>query len=765
MKNKFGKLKLNKKNISYLILTLSLLSFSFLSSFSANATPDSSLYFNPSTATVNEGESFSLDAMINPGENSVSAVELHVTFDPVKFRLDSLSNNAIAFPQVLQVATIDNTNGTASIIVGVASGSPPAYVTSPQAVATFSFEALSAVSDSSIGIAQSSQAAALGELADVVTARTSATVTVTALNVVAPTFTVNEGVDVGPVSSDTINVTVADEVGLDENSLEYGFSADAVCDASDIFGNNFSSGVDFVISTETTDYLCVKATNTSLNTNYLLVGKLNIDRTAPFGYGISIDQDVINASNENALSFTFLGAEVGATYNYSIDDEDGGTDAVSGTGTILTVTDQITGIDVSSLADGVLTISVFLTDVASNQGASEIDTVSKDATLPTVSIFSISEASNSLNVPILQFTGEDNVSVARYALTESAIQPGLDDEIWVVSAPGQYVFASPGEKTLYAWVRDAAGNISAGLSDNVNIVLPTYTISGTVTGLSGSLVLRNNGSDDVTLAEDGEFSFFSSLRSGEAYNVTVLVNPSGQNCSVENGSGTVNDANVDDVYVTCVDVAPPVPSPAPSTGSGDSKKESGSEKKPKLKLYDIKYSSLSEGELEIEWKTNNRAKETLRYGEDKNLKEKKSSDRKSNSHKVSLQNLKPGAKYYFRIYSEDNYGQSVRSKIYSIVLPDNKEEETNLNVESQQNDSSTVVQDVPLEKEENNDESNDERGEVLSGEYFEKQDREIGDLKENVEEKLPAFSGEEKKTSFRWWNPFTWFGWLSFLWS
>ncbi|MCK0192205.1 hypothetical protein, partial [Arenibacter sp. F20364] len=37
----------------------------------------------------------------------------------------------------------------------------------------------------------------------------------------------------------------------------------------------------------------------------------------PTGYSVSIDQDPINAGNQMAVSFTFTGATVGTTYNYS----------------------------------------------------------------------------------------------------------------------------------------------------------------------------------------------------------------------------------------------------------------------------------------------------------------------------------------------------------------------------------------------------------------------------------------------------------------
>ena len=82
--------------------------------------------------------------------------------------------------------------------------------------------------------------------------------------------------------------------------------------------------------------------------------------------------------------------------------------------------------------------------------------------------------------------------------------------------------------------------------------LPTYTIGGSVTGLNGTLVLRNNGSDDLTITSDNTFSFNTAFQSGLAYSVTILSSPTTQNCSMTGASGTVTSANVTDVQVTCV---------------------------------------------------------------------------------------------------------------------------------------------------------------------------------------------------------------------
>jgi len=80
-----------------------------------------------------------------------------------------------------------------------------------------------------------------------------------------------------------------------------------------------------------------------------------------------------------------------------------------------------------------------------------------------------------------------------------------------------------------------------------------YTVGGTVTGLSGTLVLQNNGGDDLTITSDGPFVFSTPLADGSAYSVTILTSPVLQNCTVTNGSGTISGADVTGVSVSCVD--------------------------------------------------------------------------------------------------------------------------------------------------------------------------------------------------------------------
>lgn len=95
---------------------------------------------------------------------------------------------------------------------------------------------------------------------------------------------------------------------------------------------------------------------------------------------------------------------------------------------------------------------------------------------------------------------------------------------------------------------------ACGGGGGASIPTLTYSIGGMVSGITGSgLVLQNNGSVNLAVAAPGAFTFSTSLRSGAAYSVTVAMQPSSppQNCVVTNGSGTVGNANVTNVAVSC----------------------------------------------------------------------------------------------------------------------------------------------------------------------------------------------------------------------
>lgn len=106
-------------------------------------------------------------------------------------------------------------------------------------------------------------------------------------------------------------------------------------------------------------------------------------------------------------------------------------------------------------------------------------------------------------------------------------------------------------------VTDGSGTIGAANVSNVRVAcaVPTYTVGGTVSGLSGGgLVLRLNGTADLPISANGAFTFPGGLADGASYVVTVATQPASprQLCTVGGGSGSIAAANVTGVAVTCV---------------------------------------------------------------------------------------------------------------------------------------------------------------------------------------------------------------------
>jgi len=87
----------------------------------------------------------------------------------------------------------------------------------------------------------------------------------------------------------------------------------------------------------------------------------------------------------------------------------------------------------------------------------------------------------------------------------------------------------------------------------------SYTLGGTLSGLASesSVGLRLNTADEdglinQTLTANGSFTFSNTLPNGFPYVVTVRRSPSGQTCTISNGSGTINQGNVNNIAVTCL---------------------------------------------------------------------------------------------------------------------------------------------------------------------------------------------------------------------
>jgi hypothetical protein len=104
-------------------------------------------------------------------------------------------------------------------------------------------------------------------------------------------------------------------------------------------------------------------------------------------------------------------------------------------------------------------------------------------------------------------------------------------------------------------VTNGSGTIS-GTVNNVQVACTTntYAVGGSVSGLAGSgLVLHLDNGDDLAVAANGGFTFPTAVADGAGYVVSIGTQPStpSQTCSIQNGAGTIDGADISNVQVTC----------------------------------------------------------------------------------------------------------------------------------------------------------------------------------------------------------------------
>ncbi|WMN12616.1 Calx-beta domain-containing protein [Marivirga salinae] len=295
-------------------------------------------------------------------------------------------------------------------------------------------------------------------------------------------------------------------------------------------GGNLIEGASTAVNITATDASGNQSTDNSL--------LLLLDKTAPSGYSVTIDQTIIDATNQAALSFNIANAEVGTTYDYAISSNGGGTD-VTGSGIIGTATDQITGVDLSGLGDGTLTLSITLTDAAGNTGAVATDNIAKDIVVPSgysVSIELLGESFvNVINQNIIEFTGSglEVGTTLNYTFTSDGGGTPVSGTETVTNASQQFNNSgagydlsglTDGTVTLTISLTDNAGNTGDDTSDTANkdIGPPTgYTVawdeafinaseSGTATFTVSNAEIGSTINNSVSSSGDGNTATVSS---------------------------------------------------------------------------------------------------------------------------------------------------------------------------------------------------------------------------------------------------------------
>lgn len=138
---------------------------------------------------------------------------------------------------------------------------------------------------------------------------------------------------------------------------------------------------------------------------------------------------------------------------------------------------------------------------------------------------------------------------------------------------GEFTFETPVESgqsfdiTITAQPTNFTCTVSGGSGAVVdqNITSPvitcvenTFTIQASISGVTTGedITVTLNETESVVVNGNGnvqQLLFNTLLTNGASYDVTVTAEPPGQICTVTNGSGTIEGANVDDVSVSCAD--------------------------------------------------------------------------------------------------------------------------------------------------------------------------------------------------------------------
>ncbi|HMK66582.1 MAG TPA: carboxypeptidase-like regulatory domain-containing protein, partial [Thermodesulfobacteriota bacterium] len=193
----------------------------------------------------------------------------------------------------------------------------------------------------------------------------------------------------------------------------------------------------------------------------------------------------------------------------------------------------------TATASGARTLYAWAKDAAGNVSASRSASVTitlpagADTTPPTVVSFTVPSTASSLTVAITAFTASDNVRVTGYLINENSIKPSASLTGWTAAAPTSYTATASGARTLYAWAKDAAGNVSASRSASVTITVSGGGTGGTggtgATGISGQVkdiatgatvsgALVSDGTRSTTTGSNGSYTL---SESAGTYNLTI----------------------------------------------------------------------------------------------------------------------------------------------------------------------------------------------------------------------------------------------------
>lgn len=268
--------------------------------------------------------------------------------------------------------------------------------------------------------------------------------------------------------------------------------------SEDLATNSIESSCSAPITVDTTAPTILNVTSTKANGAYKAGSVIDIQIT--FSESVSVTGvPVLNLNTTPARTASYAsgsGTSV-LTFNYTVQAGDTAADLNYATTTALT----IAGASIYDEATNNAVLTLPGLAAAGSLGTNK--NLEIDTTAPTISVFSISNASPT-NTTTYTLTSSVTGSPTDYCILENVTTISSCSWIAGSSLPVSFtVSATNNSKTLYAWVRDAAGNVSAMSTSNavsLDTVAPTINLTGFPTGTSAkySLTITPSGTDIVT---------------------------------------------------------------------------------------------------------------------------------------------------------------------------------------------------------------------------------------------------------------------------
>ena len=176
---------------------------------------------------------------------------------------------------------------------------------------------------------------------------------------------------------------------------------------------------------------------------------------------------------------------------------------------------------------------------------------------------------------ILQACGGSGSSAPNYTISASisgltgslTLQNNGSDTL-TLSQNGDYTFTTrlnegtgynitiqtPAENDTCTLTNSSGTVAKQNINISINCVPTTYTLGGSISGLSDSLTLQNNGSDTLTLTQNGNYTFTTPQINASHYAITISQQPNGQHCTLTNSSGTVAKQNINTIQINCIPI-------------------------------------------------------------------------------------------------------------------------------------------------------------------------------------------------------------------